>query len=224
MTGYRRAQQPRADHEAAAQMARRSPGEWVLATTYPAAGTAQNMAQKVQAGTVGAYGDGVWQARTRPAADSTTALYVRYVGCAGEQGPRRPQLTVDVDVTGLRGVLRVDAIQRDTIVGLARDWDEQDNWGTPKSDDVVDALGALAVVLKSPRDEHETDAAVEAVVDAGELDWAQVSLNLDELIAMRQRLDWAISKVARFNPSRDDGGDAEVTELVYRQRDGRDAA
>ncbi|MFF3622370.1 hypothetical protein [Streptomyces sp. NPDC002467] len=109
---------------------------------------------------------------------------------------QEPGLSFRLDVTWLYGILRADAIRRDTLVSLVQTWAEDG-----AREDVIDQLDALAEAVQSPR-EGELDGLLEAVESAAAMDDAEVRIDLHAALRLRAELDAVIAKLARFNPTR----------------------
>lgn len=102
-----------------------------------------------------------------------------------------PELSARVGATWMRGVLRVDAIQRRTLLEMAAAWNEQ-----AAEDDIVEKLSRLAEVVAGDPSEGEEDAAVEDVEGAAMLQGAEVEITLDDAVRLRAELDAVISKLS----------------------------
>lgn len=105
---------------------------------------------------------------------------------------RVPDLSARVDVTWSHGLLRVDAIQRRTLLEMAAAWNEQG-----AEDDIVSAMTVLADTVAGDSTLDEESAAVEAVTGAAMLQNAEVELSLDEARRLRDELDKAIARLER---------------------------
>lgn len=103
-----------------------------------------------------------------------------------------PELSVRVGVTHMRGVLRVDAIQRQTLRKMAEAWSTQ-----AAEDDIVEKMSRLADVVAGDSSEGEEDAAVEDVEGAAMLQDAEVEITLDDAVRLRAELDAVIAKLSR---------------------------
>jgi hypothetical protein len=177
------------------------------------------MTYQVRSGCLGAYRGGAWETRTEPAADGTTALYIRHAGQDAAVSSGRPELSFSTDATGLEARLRVDEIRRRTIVGLVAEW------GEGGREDTIEALDALAEAVSSHDSwSDEIAALADAVEDTTGMGYAQVRVSDADLLRLRQELDRVIRARMRLDPSRDDGGDVRVTALLDGRRQGRDAA
>jgi hypothetical protein len=126
--------------------------------------------------------------------------------------PQQPGLSFSTDPAWTVGRLRADRIRRGTLTGLVADWHETDQHGVSGRDATIAALDALAEAVRSPRDEHEVDARVDDVETAAGLDYVVLDLDLGSLLQLRDGLDEAIRRLARFNP-------AEATRKVSLLRD-----
>lgn len=118
---------------------------------------------------------------------------------ARPEAPRSqvPDLSARVGVTHLRGVLRVDAIQRRTLLEMAAAWNEQG-----AEDDIVSSMTVLADTVAGDPSEGEEGAAVEALAEAAMLQGAEVELTLSEAVRLRSELDAVIEKLSRGKASR----------------------
>ena len=108
-----------------------------------------------------------------------------------------PQLSIRLRSDWLAAILRVDAIERHTLLGLVQ------HWSDPQArDEVIDALDALAESWQSPRSAAELDGLVDDVADRAVLEDAQIDVSLADALRLRAELDAVIGTLSRFNPSR----------------------
>lgn len=103
-----------------------------------------------------------------------------------------PELSARVGVTWGRGVLRVDAIQRRTLLEMAGAWAE-----TGAQDDIIDKLSQLADVVAGDSSVGEEQAALEDVEGAAMLQNAEIEITLDDALRLRAELDAVIAKLSR---------------------------
>lgn len=103
-----------------------------------------------------------------------------------------PGLSFRVGVTWGRGVLRVDAIQRQALLEMGKAWNT-----TAAADDIVESLSRLGDVVASDSLEGEEDEAAEGVAEAAMLQEAEVEITLDEALRLRSELDAVIEKLSR---------------------------
>lgn len=109
----------------------------------------------------------------------------------------KPPLSVELDVTELHGVLRVDDIRRDTLVQLVARWSEPDT-----RDEVLDALDELADVVGRARREGELDAAIEQVEDVACMETAHIAVSVVDARRLLGELTAVVRRLDRFNPRR----------------------
>ena len=90
----------------------------------------------------------------------------------------------------LVGRLSADILRRTTLLALVVEWaDEQTR------ENVIVALDSLAVVASDPVDEAELDHRIAAVECAADMDPADVTSGLDELVRLRDELDGVINEI-----------------------------
>lgn len=105
----------------------------------------------------------------------------------------KPDLSFNVGVNDLHGVLRSDRIRNDTLVQLVQHWAE------PKDRDaVIDALDELAGVVCGVAREGELDAAVEQVEDAAGMDTAQIAVGVHDVRRLLAELTEVERRTSRF--------------------------
>lgn len=109
----------------------------------------------------------------------------------------KPPLSFELGGNHLHAVLRVDDIQRDTLVQLVAKWAEPD-----ARDEVIAALDELADVVHSPRREGELDAAVQEIEDVACMDTAQIEVDMWEARRLLGELTAVVRRLSRFNPKR----------------------
>jgi hypothetical protein len=105
----------------------------------------------------------------------------------------KPQLSVSLDSTWSRAVLRVDAIRSDTLYQLGATWAEDDG-----REDITEALDRLAELAVGSPTAAELDAGIDALDDAGCSEHADVRIGLADAVRLRAELDAAIAKLSRF--------------------------
>ena len=105
----------------------------------------------------------------------------------------KPDLSFNVGVNELHGVLRADQIRNDTLMQLVQHWAE------PKDRDaIIDALDELAAVVCGVAREGELDAAVEQVEDAEGMDTAQVTVGMHDVRRLLAELAEVERRTSRF--------------------------
>jgi hypothetical protein len=105
----------------------------------------------------------------------------------------KPDMSFNVGVNELHGLLRVDAIRTDTLVQLVQHWAE------PRDRDaIIDALDELAAVVTGVAREGELDAAVEQVEDAAGMDTAQVTVGMHDVRRLLAELAEVERRTSRF--------------------------
>jgi hypothetical protein len=105
----------------------------------------------------------------------------------------KPDMSFNVGVNELHGVLRVDQIRNDTLIQLVQHWAE------PKDRDaIIDALDELAAVVTGVAREGELDAAVEQVEDAAGMDTAQVQVGMHDVRRLLAELAEVERRTSRF--------------------------
>lgn len=102
---------------------------------------------------------------------------------------RKPGLSFNVTSDWLQGRLRVDRIQRDTILAIATAW-RDDEAG------VMAALDRLADALGGDPSPEELDALVQAAEDTTSMDAAVVTLPMPELARLRDEAQAAVEVTA----------------------------
>lgn len=109
---------------------------------------------------------------------------------------KKPQLSFSTASTQLSGLLRVDAIRRNTLLSLATAWADDES-----REQLEAGLDALADAMRSPW-EGELDQLAEAIEDAAAMDDAHTELSMADLLRLRAELDAVIANTAeRFNPA-----------------------
>lgn len=109
---------------------------------------------------------------------------------------KKPQLSFSTASTQLSGLLRADAIRRNTLLSLATAWADDES-----REQLEAQLDALADAMRSPR-EGELDALLENVEDAAAMDDAHTELPMADLLRLRDELNAVIAETAgRFNPT-----------------------
>ena len=107
---------------------------------------------------------------------------------------KKPQLSFEVRVDELAGVLRVDQIRTDTLVQLVQHWASDPD----ARDEVIAALDELADVVTRPAREGELDAAVEQVEDTAGMDTAQVDVPIPDVRRLLGELERVARRLGRF--------------------------
>lgn len=90
----------------------------------------------------------------------------------------------------LLGRLSADILRQTTLLSLVVEWADEE---TRK--DVIASLDNLAVVASDPVDEAELRRRVLAVECAADMDPADVTVTLDELLRLRAEIDKAIADI-----------------------------
>ncbi|WP_406056295.1 hypothetical protein OG462_09255 [Streptomyces sp. NBC_01077] len=90
----------------------------------------------------------------------------------------------------LLGRLSADILRQTTLLSLVADWSDEEARGN-----VLAVLDNLAVVVADPTDEAEIRRRVLAVECAAEMDPADVSVSLDELLRLRDEMDRVINEI-----------------------------
>jgi hypothetical protein len=105
----------------------------------------------------------------------------------------KPDMSFNVGVNELHGLLRVDQIRTDTLTQLVQHWAE------PRDRDaIIDALDELAAVVTGVAREGELDAAVEQVEDAAGMDTAQVTVGMHDVRRLLAELAEVECRTSRF--------------------------
>jgi hypothetical protein len=105
----------------------------------------------------------------------------------------KPDLSFNVGVNDLHGVLRADRIRNDTLVQLVQ------HWADPKSRDaILDALDELAAVVSGVAREGELDAALEEVEDVAGMDTAHIQIGMHDIRRLLAELTEVERRTSRF--------------------------
>lgn len=114
----------------------------------------------------------------------------------------KPDLSWEIGVNHLHGVLRADQIRTDSFVQLVQ------HWRDPQSrDDIIAALDELADVVHSVRREGELDAALDNVEDVAAMDTAHIEVDSHDvrrLLAEVKEVDRVTGRF-RQEPKREAG-------------------
>ncbi|MEU7293366.1 hypothetical protein AB0A76_09200 [Streptomyces exfoliatus] len=90
----------------------------------------------------------------------------------------------------LLGRLSADIVRQTTLLSLVAEWGDEE-----ARENVIAVLDNLAVVASDPVDEAELRRRVLAVECAAEMDPADVSVSLDELLRLRAEMDRVINEI-----------------------------
>ncbi|MFF8839613.1 hypothetical protein [Streptomyces sp. NPDC015130] len=90
----------------------------------------------------------------------------------------------------LVGRLSAAILRQTTLLSLVADWADEES-----RENVLATLDNLAVVAADPTDEDEIHRRVLAVECAAEMDPADVSVPLDELLRLRDEMDRVINEI-----------------------------
>ncbi|MFF0426882.1 hypothetical protein ACFYUJ_21020 [Streptomyces sp. NPDC004520] len=90
----------------------------------------------------------------------------------------------------LLGRLSADILRQTTLLSLVVEWSDEET-----REDVIAALDNLAIVASAPIDEDELRHRVLAVECAADMDPADVTVDLDELLRLRAEIDKTIAGI-----------------------------
>ncbi|MFE9845834.1 hypothetical protein [Streptomyces goshikiensis] len=113
----------------------------------------------------------------------------------GPPASAQPSLSVRLRADWLAGILRADAVRRDTLLFLATAWGSDEG-----REDLILQLDALAEALQAPA-EGELDHLLEAVEGAAGMDDAEICIDLTTALRIQAENDALIGKLGRFNPA-----------------------
>lgn len=100
------------------------------------------------------------------------------------------QISVRLAPGALLGRLSAAIVRQTTLLSLVGEWSDEEARA-----DVLAALDNLAIVAADPMDEDEIHRRVLAVECAAEMDPADVSVALDELLRLRDEMDRVITEI-----------------------------